>query len=92
MDARQAVAAVKGYGFAEESKAFSEKPDWILVVGVDMKANPPKRIFSTEGPSVVLDRCLRNIVCSYCYDPMAYPAFFREAVGESISNICALYL
>ncbi|MCM1220336.1 MAG: hypothetical protein NC548_38220 [Lachnospiraceae bacterium] len=92
MDSRQAVAAVKHHGFANVCNAFNEKPDWILVVDVDMKSNPPKKIFSTEAPSVVLDKCLKNIICSYCYDPMAYPAFFREAVAVTLSKLCAIGL
>lgn len=92
MDPKQAVVAIKGYGFAEICDVFSKKPDLILVVGVDFESKPPKHIFSTEGPSVILDKCLKNIICSYCYDPMAYPAFFREAVAQPLSKLCALTL
>lgn len=92
MDDKQAVAAVKAFGFADVSNAFNEKPDWILIADVDLGTTPPKHIFSTEAPTVVLDKCLRNIVCSYCYDPMAYPAFFREAVAEPLSRLCAIGL
>ena len=90
MDSKQAVDAVKGYGFAEIAEVFAKKPDWILVVGVDFEAKLPKHVFTTEGPSVVLDKCLRQIICSYCHDPMAYPAFFREAVAEPLSKLCAM--
>lgn len=90
MDSKQAAAAVKVYGFAKISEAFSEKQDWILVVSVDIKSNPPKFTFTTEAPSVILDRCLPSIICSYCYDPMAYPAFFREALAQPLSKLCAI--
>lgn len=92
MDPKQAVAAVRAYGFAEVSDAFSEKSDWILVVGVDFESKPPKHIFSTEAPSVVLDKCLKSIICSYCCAPMEYPAFFREAVAQPLSKLCAIEL
>lgn len=92
MDRKQASAAILGYGFAEISEAFNKKPDWILLVDVDFKTTPPKRIFTTEAPSVVLDKCLASIVCSYCHDPMAYPTFFREAVATPLSKLCAMEL
>lgn len=92
MDSKQAMAAVDAYGFAAVSNAFNTKPDWILIVDWDIESTPHKPIFSTEAPTVVLDKCLRNIVCSYCYDPMAYPAFFREAVAKPLSMLCALGL
>lgn len=89
MDSKQAADAVKAFSFAEISEVFSKKPDWILVVGTDMEAKPTKNVFSTEGPSVVLDRCLRSIICSYCYDPMAYPAFFSRGSGTtSVELMC----
>lgn len=90
MDSKQAVAAVKGYGFAEVSNVFSQKTDWILCVDWDLETKKP--VMSTEVPSVVLDNCLRNIICSYCYDPMAYPTFFRTALAQPLSQLCALHL
>lgn len=92
MDSRQAMAAVKGYGFLELVDVVSEKPDWILAVGWDMESTPPKPVFSTLAPSEAFGKTLKNILCSYAYDPMAYPAFFRKAVAEPISRLCALYL
>lgn len=90
MDSKQAAAAVRAYGFAEISNAFNEKSDWILVVDVDIKSTPPKKIFTTEAPSVMLDKCLPSIICSYCYDPISYPAFFREALAQPLSKLCAM--
>lgn len=90
MDSRQAIDAVKGYGFTEVCDTFSKKPDWILVVNWNLETKKP--ILSTEGPSVVLEKCLRNIVCSFIYDPMAYPAFFREAVSMPLSKLISLYI
>lgn len=90
MDANQARDAIKDFGFAEVAQAFCHKSDWILIVDWDAEANKP--IFTTEAPSIVLDQCLPNIVCSYCCDPMAYPAFFREAVAKPLSDLCSINL
>lgn len=89
MDTKQSIDAVH-YGFAQVAEAFCKKPDWILVVRYDKETDKP--IFTTEGPSTVLESCLKNIVCSYICDPMAYPAFFREAVSEPLLHIVALNL
>lgn len=90
MDSKQATDAVKHYGFAEVAKVFVEKPDWILVGGIDLETKKPK--LRTEAPTVVLEACLATIICTYCKDPMTYPAFFREAVAEPLSKLCAMEL
>lgn len=90
MDTKQAVSAVKHYGLANVAETFCKKSDWILVANVNVETNKP--ILETYAPSVVLDSCLRNIICSYCYDPMAYPTFFREALSEPLSKLCSIEL
>lgn len=88
MNTKQATDAVKHYGFAEVAKVFAEKPDWILVGGIDSGTKKPK--LRTEAPTVVLEACLATIICDYCKDPMAYPAFFREAVAQPLSKLISL--
>lgn len=90
MDDKQAVDAIKHYGFAEVATTFVKKSDWILAVGIDMETKKPK--LRTEAPTVVLEACLKDIICSFCLDPMAYPIFFREAVAKPLSQLCALNL
>lgn len=88
MDAKQATDAVKHYGFAEVARVFVDKPDWILAGGIDTETKKPK--LRTEAPSVVLEACLKGIICSYLCDPIAYPAFFREAVAQPLSILISL--